>query len=132
MEIKLALVGSRSFNDFELLKKTITEFTFQNNFTITSIISGGCRGADQLAKKYSEENHIDLITFQADWGRYGKQAGFIRNHDIIKACDVCLAFYDGLSKGTAHDINLCSQYNKPCFVYNFIEGFLYQIHDAKS
>lgn len=127
--IKLAIVGSRTFVDYEVLKKTLDEFITQNNFTITSIISGGCRGTDLLAKKYSEENLIDLITFKPDWGRFGKQAGFIRNHDIIKSCDVCIAFHDGVSHGTAHDIKLCSQYNKPCWVYNFVEGILYQAHD---
>ena len=126
--IKLAIVGSRTFDDYEVLKKTLDEFINQNFFTVNSIISGGCRGTDLLAKKYSEENHIDLITFQADWGKYGKQAGLLRNHDIVKSCDVCIAFYDGVSHGTAHDIRLCNQYKKPCWVFDIDEKRLYESH----
>ena len=127
MEIKLAIVGSRIFNDYEVFKTIVENFMKNNNYQLNTIISGGCRGVDRLAEKYSIENHIDLITFKPEWGRFGKQAGFIRNHDIIKSCDVCIAFHDGVSHGTAHDINLCStKYNKPCWIFNFTTGFFYR------
>ena len=120
--IKLAIVGSRTFDHYEVLKEILDEFITQNNFTITSIISGGCRGVDRLAEKYSIKNHIDLITFKPEWGRFGKQAGIIRNHEIIKSSDVCLTFWDGVSRGTSHSITLCKKYHKPCWVYNFVTG----------
>lgn len=130
MEIKLAIVGSRNFNDYDILNRVVEEFLLNNDFQLISIISGGCRGTDLLAETYSIENLIDLITFKPEWDKYGRKAGIIRNHDIIKSCDVCLVFHDGVSHGTAHDINLCStKYNKPCWVYNFVEGILYQTHD---
>lgn len=130
MEIKLAIVGSRTFNDYEVFKTIVENFMKYKNYQLNSIISGGCRGVDRLAERYSIENHIDLITFKPEWRRFGKQVGIIRNHDIIKSCDVCIAFHDGVSHGTAHDINLCStKYNKPCWVYSFIEDNLYQAHD---
>lgn len=128
MNVKIAIVGSRTFNNYELLKKTIDEFINYNNFTITSIISGGCRGTDLLAERYSIEHHIDLKTLKPDWSKYGKNAGIIRNHDIIKTCDVCLAFWLKGSKGTEHDIRLCSQYKKPCWVFDIDEKRLYESH----
>lgn len=129
MEIQLAIVGSRTFDDYETFRKVVDEFLRDNNFKLIRIISGGCRGADTLAKRLSQENDVDLITFMPEWGKYGKRAGLIRNQEIIKYCDVCIAFHDGVSHGTAHDIYLCSKYKKTCWVYNYIEGSLHQTYD---
>lgn len=46
---------------------------------ITSIISGGARGADKLAIKYAKENDISFVEYKADWKAYGQSAGPIRN-----------------------------------------------------
>ena len=128
MEIKLAIVGSRNFNHYDVLNRVVDEFLLNNDFQLISIISGGCRGTDLLAEQYSVKNLIDLITFKPEWGKYGRKAGIIRNHDIIKSCDVCLAFWLKGSRGTEHDIRLCSQYKKPCWVFDIVEKRLYESH----
>lgn len=45
-KMKVAIVGSRSFNNNELLKQTIEKL----DFSVTQIISGGAKGADSLAE----------------------------------------------------------------------------------
>jgi hypothetical protein len=42
--------------------------------------------------------------FHADWDGLGKRAGFIRNEEVVSYCDVLVAFWDGVSRGTAHAI----------------------------
>ena len=126
MEIKLAIVGSRTFDDYETFRKVVDEFLRDNNFKLIRIISGGCRGADTLANRLSQENDVDLITFMPEWGKYGKRAGLIRNQEIIKSCDVCLAFWDGISNGTSNAIASCKKFPKPCWIFNFSKGILYQ------
>ena len=112
--IKLAIVGSRTFDDYECLcKETTSRFRIED---IEYIVSGGARGADSLGARFARENGIQLLEFKADWKTYGKVAGFIRNHDIVKACTHCLAFWDGQSPGTKHGIDLCEQYGKVCIV----------------
>lgn len=111
-EIKLAIVGSRSFNNYELLKKEINNFISENDFSINQIISGGARGADNLGEKYAKELNIETQIFYPDWNKYGKKAGFIRNEDIINNSDVIIAFWDGQSHGTKHDIELANKYKK--------------------
>jgi len=106
--MKLAIIGSRTFNDYSLLKEKLDPYVSK----ITHVISGGAKGADSLGEKWAIENNIETIIFYADWNKHGKKAGFIRNEDIIKNCDKCVAFWDGESKGTAHSLSLCEKYNK--------------------
>jgi len=117
--MKVAIVGSRTFNNYDILKRVIETTCTQNNIEIDTIVSGGARGADALGERFADENGYEKLIFPAEWDKYGKRAGFIRNEYIIDACDVCIAFWDGESHGTKHDIDLCEQKNKPCYVYRF-------------
>ena len=118
-DIKLAIVGSRTFNNIREFLEIMN--IIKSKYNITTIISGGARGADTFGSDYADRNKIQKIIFKAEWDKYGKSAGFRRNKDIIKNCDVCIAFWDGQSHGTKHDIDLCKEYNKKCFIYNFID-----------
>lgn len=122
-KIKIAIVGSRTFNDYEMLKTFIGQ-TFENESELfqgkeVEVISGGARGADKLGEQFAKEKGYGLTVFKAEWDKYGKSAGFRRNVDIIKNCDICFAFWDGESHGTQHDIQLCEEYNKRCFICRF-------------
>ena len=44
--------------------------------------------------------------FPAQWERYGKRAGPIRNAAMAKYADYGVALWDGESRGTAHMIRL--------------------------
>ena len=109
--MKLAIVGSRTFNDYA----TLVDYIASNYDidSITAVISGGAKGADFLAERFAKEFEKDIIIFPADWRKYGKRAGFLRNIDIIKECDECVCFWDGKSHGTGHDIELCKKFERP-------------------
>lgn len=102
--MRLAVIGSRDFNDYELLKSEVDKICQQYN--ITTIVSGGARGADTLAERYANENQLELVVFKAEWDKYGRGAGFIRNKVIWDNMDICIAFWDGKSKGTKHSIDV--------------------------
>lgn len=121
-KIKLAIVGSRSFSDKSIFDRTMLRL--EEEYEISTIVSGGARGADSMGENYADRNGIDKIIFRPDWNKYGKAAGFIRNEDIIKNCDVCVAFWDGGSHGTKHDIDLCEKYNKKCYIVNYIKNVI--------
>lgn len=112
--MKIAVIGSRTFYDYELLKKTLDEFT-----DIDTIVSGGAQGADKLGERYAEENKLETLIFIPDWNKYGKRAGFIRNEDIVKNADKVVAFWDGVSKGTLSSINIAKKYDKEILIVNF-------------
>lgn len=117
--MKLAVVGSRTFNDYNLLKESIDNLINEKKIKIDALVSGGAKGADSLGAQYGQENNIPLIEFKPDWKKYGKSAGFKRNIDIINECDMCIAFWDGESHGTKHDIDLCEKSGKECVVVKF-------------
>ena len=48
--------------------------------------------------------------FPAQWNEFGKRAGYIRNEEMAKYADACVAFWDGESKGTKHMIDLANKH----------------------
>jgi len=105
--MKIAVVGSRNFHDYDLLKKTLAEYE------TTSIVSGGANGADSLGERYADEHNIPTMIFKPDWKRFGRGAGRIRNNTIVENADLVIAFWDGLSKGTQMSIEIAKKLNKP-------------------
>lgn len=133
--MKLAIIGSRNFNNYDLLKSTITKyFSNPNGYTFNMIVSGGTLGADSLAIKYAKEYLIDWKEFPAEWynldllpckikldkngKKYNCLAGFNRNSSIIKESDLILAFWDGKSKGTQDSLKKAKESKKPTFIIN--------------
>lgn len=111
--MKLAIVGTRTFSDYQKFKESMTQFGWQTD----TIISGGARGADALAKQYAEENpSIKYIEYLPDWTKHGKAAGPIRNELIIKDCDMVLCFWDGASRGTASSLSIAKRLKKTTIV----------------
>ncbi|KKN03463.1 hypothetical protein LCGC14_1107490 [marine sediment metagenome] len=109
--MRLAIVGGRDFNDYSLVRVWCD--TFRHHL---HIISGGAKGADSLAKKYAMERFLPYTEFPAEWDKYGKSAGFLRNQTIVNNCDMVLAFWDGQSRGTADTINKAKRAMKPTFI----------------
>jgi hypothetical protein len=110
--MKLAIVGSRTFNNYELLKKEIDIFLIENDIFVDLIISGGAKGADSLGEQYAKEYNIPTQIFYPDWDKYGKKAGYLRNIDIVKNSDIVIAFWDGSSPGTKSSIDLATKEKK--------------------
>ena len=104
--MKLAVVGSRGFLDYELFYKIL------DNIEITCIVSGGAKGADSLAKEYAIFHNIEYKEFLPDWNRLGKKAGMVRNKDIVDASDKVIAFWNSKSSGTKDSINYALKTNK--------------------
>ncbi len=111
--IRVGVVGSRSFNDYDFLKKMLQWHD------IRLIVSGGAKGADSLAEKYAAECGIPTKIRKPNWDKFGKSAGFRRNEEIVEDSDEIVAFWDGKSKGTIHTINLAEQAGKPVHIYKF-------------
>ena len=107
--MKLIVAGSRTFNNYDLLKEEITKLIPFNDDL--EIVSGTARGADRLGEKLAEEFNIKLIKFPANWDLHGRSAGYKRNQEMADYADSCIVFWDGQSRGTKHMIDLAKRYN---------------------
>jgi len=117
---KLAIVGSRSITDDKFVNRILNCYKFMFGLPI-KVISGGAKGIDSIGEAWADKLNIEKQIFLPDWENNGKAAGLIRNEDIIKNCDVCLAIWDGESHGTKNDFDLCKKYNKTLLIFNMQE-----------
>ena len=67
---------------------------------ITSVISGGARGADRLGEQWARSHGIPFQVFPADWDKWGKSAGYVRNKQMAEVAEALIALWDGESRGT--------------------------------
>lgn len=127
--MKLAIIGSRTFEDYELLEREVSKLK------PTNIISGGAHGADRLAERYAEQHGVRMRVYLAQWNdlsnpdaviktnrlgrKYDALAGIRRNTHIIQAADMVLAFWDGKSPGTRDGIKKAEAMGKKVVVVRF-------------
>ncbi|BDI29476.1 hypothetical protein CCAX7_15270 [Capsulimonas corticalis] len=109
--MNVAVVGSREFAPIEL----VWEFLRDWSGPVTRIISGGARGVDTAAARYARAHGIPLTEIRADWS-LGRRAGPLRNREIVAACDLVLAFWDGSSPGTRSTLTFAEAQGKAAWV----------------
>lgn len=109
--MKVAIVGSRGFWDLDLVGEYVNGLPPGD-----SVVSGGARGVDVAAERAATLDGRDVLSFPANWALLGKRAGFVRNVQIVDACDRLVAFWDGQSRGTKHSIDLAKRAGKPVLV----------------
>lgn len=110
--MKVLICGSRNINNPALISRAVE----QSGMNPIHIISGGARGVDTLARAYAKSKGMEFTEYLADWDKYGKRAGFLRNITMIGVSDAVIAIWDGESKGTKHSIDYATASGKPVFV----------------
>jgi len=110
----ILITGSRDWDNFESIKHRIIQAIaewLQENPEYSKIpmsewltvVHGGCpRGADRLADIFARNTlKCKVIVYQADWKKYGKRAGPVRNLQMVQKsnADACLAFIKDRSSG---------------------------------
>ncbi len=96
---RLLVCGDRDWTDSDTILRWI------QGQKPTVVIHGAARGADRIAGELAEQLGIPVLKFPAEWTKYGRAAGPIRNRQMLKEGkpDQVLAFHDNIaeSKGTA-------------------------------
>ena len=115
--MKLGIVGSRKFTDRKCFQAEMVRFfPSPKCVNITHIVSGGAAGADTLGELYADRHGLIPQIIKPDWKKHGKQAGFIRNSEIVAESDIIMAFWDGQSRGTQDSITKAKMYKKPTII----------------
>lgn len=112
--MKLMVCGSRSITDttwvFEQIDNLIKEKSI--NLSDLILVDGGAKGVDTYAAHWANSKQVQIEWYRPDWAHYGRGAGIVRNKLMVQASDFCLILWDGVSKGTKNDIDLCIKFNK--------------------
>ena len=118
MEKRIIIAGCRTFTCYEEAKEAICRdlASFQSVESFR-LLSGGCRGADQLGERFAKEAGLEIERYMPEWEKYGRAAGPLRNKRMIDHCDAVICFWDGKSKGTASLIRYARKVNKPLFLH---------------
>lgn len=106
--MRVLVCGSRHFDDWALIHQHIYEVysrcedrTPDGKIDFT-IIEGGAKGADFLARVFAKFVNLPWVEFPADWKTHGKAAGPIRNKQMLDEGkpDLVIAFMFKDSRGT--------------------------------
>lgn len=131
--MKIAIVGGRDFNNYDLLKTEVSKLILDTSDV--EIVSGGAKGADALAERFAKEFNYPIKIFKAEWdkidvgkvyikyNKYGKPynalAGFIRNRKLVEYSDVVIAFWDFSSHGTMNTLEIVRELNKRVIIVKY-------------
>jgi hypothetical protein len=102
--MKIIVAGSRSITAYETVEKAIEEFKKKHQLSSVAIVSGCARGVDRLGEQYARKHKLMLYKYPAEWDRFGKRAGYLRNTKMANNADALIAIWDGKSRGTGHMI----------------------------
>ena len=86
-ELRIIIAGSRDFDNYKVLEdesSKIIEKELNDDIQSIRIISGTARGADQLGERFAKKYNYSISCFPAEWGLYGKSAGYRRNAEMAK------------------------------------------------
>lgn len=106
--MKVIIAGSRGFDDYNLLYRTCDLVLSQVSSPI-EIVSGTAKGADLLGERYASDKGYGVTQFPANWDKYGKSAGYRRNAEMASYANALIVFWDGVSRGTKHMIDLAKK-----------------------
>jgi hypothetical protein len=100
----IGIVGSRRRDrteDFEACCEAFLKLYQKGD----KIVSGGCpKGGDRFAEQIARHKGCTIIIHHADWeGPAKRGAGFVRNTDIARDCDVLIALVAPDRKGGTED-----------------------------
>jgi hypothetical protein len=114
MARKIAISGSRNYfsGKFWLVHECIATEYRKSSEDILFLVGDCPTGVDRAAKSFLETAGWSFREFFADWAKYGKSAGPIRNHEMIDyGAELLIAFPDDESRGT-----------KDCAIYAHSKG----------
>lgn len=102
--MRVLVCGGRYFDDAN------TVYSFLDGLDVNVLITGGASGADTLAWEWGFDRGVPTnLVFPADWDRYGKKAGYLRNKEMLEdgRPDLVIAFPG--DKGTAMMVRLAEE-----------------------
>ena len=110
--MKILICGGRNFIDIDRGFKELDNFHREHG--VTHVIHGAARGADSVGSAWANNRNIPQTEYPANWNKYGRSAGYLRNTKMANAKpDAVLAFPGG--RGTQHMIDIARKRGIPVY-----------------
>ncbi len=114
--MKVIIAGSRRLSNL-LAARELARAIVESKFEITEVVSGAAKGIDLLGENWALLHNVPVKRFPANWQRFGRAAGFIRNGEMAEYADALIAVWDGRSQGTQNMIAEARNLKLPTHVH---------------
>jgi hypothetical protein len=127
---KVIVSGSRHIPTKEA-RRVLREVIVELKIIPTAIIHGNqgyvddnkvARGVDVAGETLASELKIPVYRFNADWTKYGRKAGPIRNGEMAEEGEFLIALWDGRSRGTLDMIQKATIQGLQVFIEPYYGG----------
>lgn len=110
-KVVLVVFGTRGYQDRKEFHEELCNYIEQFEDKPILFVSGAApSGADDLIIRWCRKFKYPCLAMPADWDKFGKAAGFIRNTEMAKISNAGLGFWDGQSPGTRQMISELDYY----------------------
>lgn len=112
---RVIIAGGRDFQDFHQLQAKCDRVLSGFRDGPLEIVQGRARGVDKLGERYGLEaqargcDQWRVTGFPANWNRFGKAAGMLRNSAMAWYATHLIAFWDGQSRGTKNMVETATR-----------------------
>lgn len=114
--MNVVIGGYRNFENYKIFKSFVDSCLNELESKEMTILSGRCKGVDLMCEQYAKEKGLLLELYPAEWKKYGKATGPIRNKQMVEKTDVVIAFVCERAKGTKNLILQAEKLGKSVFV----------------
>ena len=111
----IIIAGSRyikeNANNYNIVEHYVDRCLSNLDQSEVIIVSGGARGIDHLGEHYAHKHNLECWRCPAEWHKFGKMAGPIRNAKMAEVATHLIAFPSDASRGTYDMIQKAKQCN---------------------
>ncbi len=113
--VRTIIAGSRRITDPAIVGKAVEA----SGFDVSVVVSGCAPGVDSLGEAWAKENGIPIDPHPAEWSKYGRRAGPIRNQRMIDygKAEALVAIPDDKSIGTLDMIQRAKRHGLHVYIH---------------
>jgi hypothetical protein len=111
--MRVLVCGGRDYDEEDTLFAALDSLK-----GVSHIIEGGAPGADALAREWAKSRAVPHTSYPADWLKYGRAAGPVRNRQMLREGkpNLVVAFPTG-GPGTKNMIGLAEKAGVPVIIH---------------
>jgi hypothetical protein len=117
--MRVIIAGSRGYKGSV---KGVQKIINDSGFDVSVVLCGGARGADSTGLAWATTNNIPVEYYPANWDKFGRSAGVLRNKIMVESADALIAIWDGKSPGTKNCIAQAKDKKISIYVHYFEGG----------